>query len=86
MVPLIKHKFGKNLLAVAARGSFARNTDQPYSDLELFAFLKEMPRDQKKLPYAKMHKIRNALLMTMGSKATFHRRFCLNKKRNPLKK
>jgi len=48
MIPLIKRKFGKNLLAVAARGSFARNTDQPYSDLELFAFLKEMPRGQKK--------------------------------------
>jgi hypothetical protein len=61
MVPLIKRKFGKNLLAIAARGSFARNTDQPYSDLELFAFLKEMPHGQKKLPYAKMHKIRNGL-------------------------
>ncbi len=61
MVPLIKRKFGKNLLAIAARGSFARNTDLPYSDLELFAFLKEMPRGQKKLPYAKMHKIRNGL-------------------------
>lgn len=61
MVPLIKRKFGKNLLAIAARGSFARKTDQPYSDLELFAFLKEMPHGQKKLPYAKMHKIRDGL-------------------------
>ncbi|MBU2530120.1 MAG: hypothetical protein KKD35_03680 [Elusimicrobia bacterium] len=61
MVPLIKKKFGKNLLAIAARGSFARNADDPYSDLELFAFLKEMPRGQKKLPYGKMHKIRNGL-------------------------
>ena len=61
MVPLIKQKFGKNLLAIAARGSFARKTEGPYSDLELFAFLKEMPRGQKKLSYAKMHKIRNGL-------------------------
>ncbi len=61
MAPLIKQRFGKNLLAIAARGSFARNTDQPYSDLELFAFLKEMPRGQKKLPYAKMHKMRDGL-------------------------
>jgi len=61
MVPLIKRKFGKNLLAIAARGSFARKTDQPYSDLELFAFIKEMPRGQKKIPYAKMHKIRDGL-------------------------
>ncbi|MFH1291785.1 MAG: hypothetical protein ABIH87_01125 [bacterium] len=61
MVPLIKQRFGKNLLAIAARGSFARNTDQPYSDLELFAFLKEMPRGQKKLPYAKIHKMRDGL-------------------------
>lgn len=61
MVPLIKQKFGKNLLAIAARGSFARKTEGPYSDLELFAFLKEMPRGQKKLPYAKMHKIRDGL-------------------------
>ena len=61
MVPLIKQKFGKNLLAIAARGSFARKTEGPYSDLELFAFLKEMPRGQKKLPYAKMHKMRDGL-------------------------
>ncbi|MCR4314644.1 MAG: hypothetical protein NUV84_05375 [Candidatus Uhrbacteria bacterium] len=61
MVPLIKQKFGKNLLAIAARGSFARKTEGPYSDLELFSFLKEMPRGQKKLPYAKMHKMRGGL-------------------------
>ncbi len=61
MVPLIKRKFGKNLLAITTRGSFARKTDQPYSDLELFAFLREMPHGQKKLPYAKMHKIRDGL-------------------------
>mgnify|MGYP001567117970 CR=1 FL=1 len=61
MVPLIKKKFGKNLLAIATRGSFARKTEGPYSDLELFAFLKEMPQGQKKLTYAKMHKICDGL-------------------------
>lgn len=61
MVPLVKQKFGKNLLAIAARGSFARKTEGPYSDLEFFAFLKEMPRGQKKLSYAKMHKMRDGL-------------------------
>jgi hypothetical protein len=60
MVPLIKRKFGKNLLAIAARGSFARKTDQPYSDLELFAFLEKMPKGEK-LPYGKMHKIKDGL-------------------------
>jgi len=61
MVPFIKQKFGKNLLAIAARGSFARKTEGPYSDLELFSFLKKMPPGQKKLLYAKMHKIRDGL-------------------------
>jgi len=65
LVPLIKQKFGKNLMAIATRGSFARKTDQPYSDLELFVFLKEMPRGQKKLPYAKMRKICDGLLVEL---------------------
>jgi kanamycin nucleotidyltransferase len=63
LVPQLKQKFGKNLIAIAARGSFARKTDGPYSDLELFAFLKEMPRGQKKIPYGKMRKIRDGLLV-----------------------
>lgn len=61
LIPLIKNKFGDNLLAIAARGSFARNTDGPYSDLELFAFLKKMPVGQEKLVYDKIKKIRDGL-------------------------
>lgn len=65
MVPLIKKKFGKNLLAIAARGSFARKTDASFSDLELFAFLKEMPRGQKKIPYGKMQVLKDGLSIEM---------------------
>ena len=43
MVPLIKDKFGDNLVALAAQASYARGDDADYSDLELTAFLKEMP-------------------------------------------
>lgn len=63
LVPLIKTRFGDKLLAIAARGSFARNTDGPFSDLELFAFLKKMPPGQKNLAYGKMRKIRDGLLV-----------------------
>jgi predicted nucleotidyltransferase len=37
----IKQRYGKNLLAVAADGSFARNEDQAYSDLEIIVFVKK---------------------------------------------
>lgn len=47
MVPLIKRKFGDNLVALAAQASFARNEDSGYSDLEMIAFLKEMPEGKK---------------------------------------
>jgi hypothetical protein len=47
MVPLVKNKFGDNLLALAAQASFARNEDSGYSDLELIAFVKEMPEGKK---------------------------------------
>jgi len=43
MVPLIKKKFGTNLLALAVCCSYARNDDVDYSDLELIAFVKTMP-------------------------------------------
>lgn len=65
LVPLIKTKFGDNLLAIAARGSFARNTDGPYSDLELFAFLKQMPKGQEHSAYGKLRKIRDGLLVEL---------------------
>lgn len=43
MIPLIRQKFGDDLLALAAQGSFARADDSGYSDLELVAFVREMP-------------------------------------------
>lgn len=42
LVPLIKKKFGDNLIALAADASYARGEDFDYSDLELFAFVSEM--------------------------------------------
>ncbi|MCX7846237.1 MAG: hypothetical protein N2312_06455 [Dictyoglomaceae bacterium] len=47
LVPLIKARFGDNLIALAVSGSFARNEDYYYSDIELIAFLKEMPKDKE---------------------------------------
>lgn len=43
ILPQIREKFGDNLIALAAQGSFARNEDLDYSDLELIAFVKKMP-------------------------------------------
>lgn len=43
LLPLWREKFGRNLLAVAADGSFARGDDGAYSDLELVVFLREAP-------------------------------------------
>ncbi len=63
MVPLIKQRFGDNLIAIAARGSTARNTDGPYSDVELFAFLKEMPEGDPL--YGKSREIKDGLLVEL---------------------
>ena len=43
LVPLFERKFGDNLLAVALTASMARGDDQPYSDLELDVFLRQLP-------------------------------------------
>jgi hypothetical protein len=43
ILPQIRRKFGDNLIALAAQGSFARDEDFDYSDLELIAFVREMP-------------------------------------------
>lgn len=43
MIPLIRKKFGDELVALAASASFARDEDTDYSDLELVAFVKSMP-------------------------------------------
>lgn len=44
LVPLIKKKFAKNFVALAADGSFARKEDVDYSDLELIVFVKKIPK------------------------------------------
>jgi hypothetical protein len=55
MVPLIRRKFGDNLVALAACCSFARNDDSDFSDLELTAFVKAMPKDKPRGGLAKMY-------------------------------
>lgn len=43
LVPLIQRHMGGELVALAAAGSFARGTDDAYSDLELLAFVRRRP-------------------------------------------
>jgi hypothetical protein len=62
MIPLIKKKFGDNLIALAAQASYARNEDTSYSDLELIAFVREMPEDKK---VGGMGKIRDGMLVEL---------------------
>lgn len=46
IIPTLRRELNKNLIAIAADGSFARHEDTAYSDLELMIFVK----DNKKLP------------------------------------
>lgn len=62
MVPLIKKKFGANLIAIAVQASYARNEDFDYSDLELIAFVKKMPRGKE---WEGMGKVRNGMLVEL---------------------
>lgn len=62
IVPLIRHKFGDNLVALAAQGSFARGDDAAYSDLELIAFVGEMPENKD---WEGTGKIRDGLLVEL---------------------
>ncbi len=62
IVPLIKKKFGRDLVALAAQGSYARGEDIDYSDLELIAFVKKMPRGKR---WEGMGKIRDGLLVEL---------------------
>jgi len=55
LVPLIRKKFGDNLVALAACCSYARNEDTDYSDLELTAFVKTMPENQPQGGLAKLY-------------------------------
>lgn len=41
VIPLLKKEIGKNLIAIAADGSYARNEDTNYSDIELMIFVKD---------------------------------------------
>ena len=62
MVPLIKKKFGDNLIALAADASYARGEDTDYSDLELFAFVREMPTGKD---MEGMSRIRDGMLVEL---------------------
>lgn len=54
MVPLIRKRFGDNLVALAVCCSFARNEDADYSDLELTAFVRTMPEGKPQDGFAKI--------------------------------
>jgi hypothetical protein len=62
LVPLLEKKFGDNLIALAADASYARGEDFDYSDLELFAFLKEMPEGKT---LEGMSRIRDGMLVEL---------------------
>lgn len=62
MIPLVQKKFGENLIALAVTASYARNEDFDYSDLELTAFVKEMPDGKK---WDGIGKIRDGLLVEL---------------------
>jgi hypothetical protein len=62
MIPLITEKFGDNLTALAAQASYARGDDTDYSDLEMIAFLKEMPEGKS---IEGMYRIRDGLLIEL---------------------
>lgn len=47
IVPILTKELGNNLIAIAADGSYARNEDAQYSDLELMIFVKST----KELPF-----------------------------------
>jgi hypothetical protein len=61
-MPLIRRKFGANLVALAASASFARGEDADYSDLELTAFVKTMPAGVRR---GGIGKIRDGLLVEL---------------------
>lgn len=62
IVPLVKKKFGNNLIALAARASFARGEGHDYSDLELIAFVKKISKGKK---WQGIGKIKNGLMVEL---------------------
>lgn len=57
----LKKQHGKNLLALIAEGSFARNEDMAYSDLEFTALLRKLPKNKD----LTIRKIVNGLLIVV---------------------
>jgi kanamycin nucleotidyltransferase len=51
LVPLVKRHMGKNLLALAATGSFARGTDGGYSDVELIGIVRKPVGDRASVKF-----------------------------------
>jgi hypothetical protein len=47
LIPLIKRHVGKDLVALAVTGSFSRETDGAYSDVELVGFVKKEPASDR---------------------------------------
>jgi len=72
MIPLVKQKFGDNLIALAASGSYARNEDTDYSDLELIAIVKEMPRGKEMGGFAKIYDGMLVEMIWMTEKTYIH--------------
>jgi len=62
LIPLIRKKFGENLVALAASASFARGEDSDYSDLELTAFVEELPAGARR---GGMGRIRDGMLIEL---------------------
>jgi hypothetical protein len=62
ILPLIRKKFGDNLIAVAVSASYARGEDSHYSDLELIAFVDEVPGGARR---GGMGRIRSGMLVEL---------------------
>lgn len=60
LVPLLREKFGDNMIALAVQASCARSEDTDYSDLELIAFLGAMPGEKSVEGFSR---IRDGLLI-----------------------
>jgi predicted nucleotidyltransferase len=64
LIPQIKKKFGKNLISIATQGSFARNEDLKYSDIEIIVFLENIPEPLK--GFDGIRKIKDGLLVEIN--------------------
>jgi hypothetical protein len=49
VVPLIVRHMGRDLLALAQTGSFARNSDQPFSDLDFIGFVRHRQNSDREI-------------------------------------